>query len=220
MIRGKFITLEGGEGTGKTTNLKFLATYLTGQGLKVTVTREPGGTKVAETLRELVLADHDEPITETAELLLMFAARAQHIDQVIEPALSNGSWVLCDRFTDASYAYQGGGRQLNSSPIAWLEQFVQGSLKPDLTLLFDAPVDTCLERLQQRGKKNRFDAESTAFMERVRRAYLVQAKLAPQRMAVIAAERPLAEVQNQLLGAIQPLLHGNVRKHRPPQSLL
>ncbi len=207
MSRGKFITLEGGEGVGKTTNLAFLQSYLESHGLPVVVTREPGGTGLAEKLRDLVLAYSDEHLTGVAELLLMFAARSQHIEHVIEPALAAGRWVLCDRFTDATYAYQGGGRQSNPKAIAWLESYVQGGLKPDLTLLFDAPVEVCHQRLHQRGRKNRFDDETSAFMERVRRAYLLQAKLFPERIAVINADAPLIDVQNQLLTCLQPVLN-------------
>ena len=141
MIRGKFITLEGGEGVGKTTNLVFIKDYLQQRNIPVVVTREPGGTVLAENIRHLLLDKDSETISEHTELLLVFAARAQHIKHVIEPALTRGEWVLCDRFTDATYAYQGGGRNMRVSTIEWLENLVQGTLRPDLTLLLDAPVD-------------------------------------------------------------------------------
>ena len=151
MIRGKFITLEGGEGVGKTTNLAFIKDYLQAHDIPVVVTREPGGTVLAEKIRNLLLDKHSEAISENAELLLMFAARAQHIKHVIEPALAQGKWVLCDRFTDATYAYQGGGRNMRMGAIEWLENLVQGALRPDLTLLLDAPVEIGIERARENG---------------------------------------------------------------------
>ena len=149
MIRGKFITLEGGEGVGKTTNLAFIKDYLQQHNIPVVVTREPGGTVLAEKIRHLLLDKDSEIISEQAELLLIFAARAQHIKHVIEPALAQGEWVLCDRFTDATYAYQGGGRNMRISTIEWLENLVQGNLRPDLTLLLDAPVEIGIERARE-----------------------------------------------------------------------
>lgn len=206
MSRGKFITLEGGEGVGKTTNLAFIQAHLAQHDIDVVVTREPGGTVLAEKIRQLVLDKDSETIAETAELLLVFAARAQHIKHVIEPALARGSWVLCDRFTDATYAYQGGGRQMRNSTIEWLEHLVQGNLKPDLTLLLDAPVEVGLERAKKRGALDRFEAEKISFFEQVRRAYLLQAELHPERIKTIKANHPLAEVQRSLLDALRPLL--------------
>lgn len=202
---GKFITLEGGEGLGKSTNLSFLADYLKGRDIPVIVTREPGGTQLAEKIRQLLLNKHDEAITETAELLLVFAARAQHIKHVIEPALSRGISVLCDRFTDATYAYQGGGRKMANSTINWLENLVQGKLKPDLTLLLDAPIEIGLERAKTRGKFDRFEQEKLCFFENVRQAYLTQAELTPHRIKVIAADRPLTEVQSSIIVEIESL---------------
>ncbi|MBF6647677.1 dTMP kinase [Methylobacter sp. BlB1] len=206
MTRGKFITLEGGEGVGKTTNLSFISSYLQNHGIDVIVTREPGGTRLAEKIRELLLDSNNESISESAELLLMFAARAQHIKHVIEPALSQGKWVLCDRFTDATYAYQGGGRNMNISTIEWLENLVQDTLRPDLTLLLDAPVEVGIERAKDRGQLDRFESEKIDFFERVRQAYLRQAELYPERIKLIKADQPLSDVQNKLIDMLRPLI--------------
>jgi dTMP kinase len=205
MIRGKFITLEGGEGVGKTTNLAFIKDYLQQHKIPVVVTREPGGTKLAEKIRHLLLDKDSEEISEQAELLMMFAARAQHIKHVIEPALAQGKWVLCDRFTDATYAYQGGGRNMKISTIEWLENLVQGSLRPDLTLLLDAPVEIGIERARKRGAFDRFELEKVSFFEQVRRAYLLQAELHPKRIKLIKANQPLADVQKAIIEIIHPL---------------
>ena len=202
MPRGKFITLEGGEGVGKTTNLSFIESYLKLHGIRVITTREPGGTVLAEKIRHLLLDKDSETIAENAELLLIFAARAQHIKHVIEPALSAGSWVLCDRFTDATFAYQGGGRNMKNSTIEWLENLVQGNLKPDLTLLLDAPVEVGLERAKSRGSLDRFESEKIQFFEQVRRAYLLQAELHPARIKVIITNQPLIDVENELMNVI------------------
>ena len=206
MIRGKFITLEGGEGVGKTTNLAFIKGYLQQHNVPVVVTREPGGTVLADKIRHLLLDNDSETISESAELLLIFAARAQHIKHVIEPALAQGAWVLCDRFTDATYAYQGGGRNMRISTIEWLENLVQGSLRPDLTLLLDAPVEIGLERAQKRAAFDRFESEKISFFEQVRRAYLLQLELHPERIKLIKANQPLVDVQSALINVIHPLL--------------
>ena len=206
MPKGKFITLEGGEGVGKTTNLAFIKDYLEQHKITVVVTREPGGTPLAEKLRQLLLDKNSEAISDKAELLLICAARAQHIKHVIEPALARGDWVLCDRFTDATYAYQGGGRNMRVSTITWLENLVQGNLKPDLTLLFDAPVELGLERARTRSAFDRFESEKISFFEQVRRAYLLQAELYPERIKVIKANLPLLEVQSTLIHAIGTFL--------------
>ncbi|MFI3195685.1 MAG: dTMP kinase [Methylococcaceae bacterium] len=203
---GKFITLEGGEGVGKSTNLAFIKTHLEQHSIPVVVTREPGGTYLAEKIRNLLLDNESEKLTETAELLLMFAARSQHIKHVIEPALAAGNWVLCDRFTDASYAYQGGGRSMKASAIEWLEHFVQGALRPDLTLLLDAPVDVGIERARQRGQFDRFEMEQNTFFERVRRAYLLQMELNPERIKLIKANQPLGDVQRSIADALRVFL--------------
>ena len=206
MIRGKFITLEGGEGVGKTTNLSFIKHYLQQHNIPVVVTREPGGTVLAEKIRHLLLDKDSEVISEQAELLLIFAARAQHIKHVIEPALAQGEWVLCDRFTDATYAYQGGGRNMRISTIEWLENLVQGTLRPDLTLLLDAPVEIGIERAKKRGVFDRFEAEKISFFEHVRRAYLLQAELSPERIKLIKANQPLIDVQRAIVNVIHTLL--------------
>jgi len=206
MIRGKFSTLEGGEGVGKTTNLTFIRDYLQQHNIPVVVTREPGGTMLAEKIRQLLLDKDSEIISEQAELLLIFAARAQHIKHVIEPALAQGEWVLCDRFTDATYAYQGGGRNMRISTIEWLENLVQGNLRPDLTVLLDAPVEIGIERARERGAFDRFESEKTSFFEHVRRAYLLQVELHPERIKLIKANQPLVDVQRALIDVIRTLL--------------
>ena len=202
MIRGKFITLEGGEGVGKTTNLTFIKHYLQQHNISVVVTREPGGTALAERIRHLLLDKDSEAISEHAELLLIFAARAQHIKHVIEPALARGDWVLCDRFTDATYAYQGGGRNMRVSTIEWLENLVQGNLRPDLTVLLDTPVEIGIDRARARGVLDRFESEKISFFENVRRAYLLQAELHPERIKLIKANQPLADVQKALIDVV------------------
>ncbi len=206
MSRGKFITFEGGEGVGKTTNVAFVESYLQARKIPVVVTREPGGTKLAEKLRALLLDKKSEAIADEAELLLMFAARAQHLKHVIEPALARGDWVICDRFTDATYAYQGGGRNVKISHIEWLENLVQGSLRPDLTLLLDAPVKIGMERAGKRGAFDRFESETVQFFEDVRRAYLLQAEIHPHRIKLIKANQPLADVQQTIINVLSPLL--------------
>jgi dTMP kinase len=206
MIRGKFITLEGGEGVGKTTNIAFIKDQLEQRHIPVVVTREPGGTALAEKIRHLLLDTDSEKISEQAELLLMFAARAQHIKHVIEPALTQGNWVLCDRFTDATYAYQGGGRNMKISTIEYLETLVQGSLRPDLTLLLDAPVEIGLQRAKKRGTFDRFETEKMTFFEHVRRAYLLQAELHPERIKLIRANQPLLDVQRGIADALRIFL--------------
>ncbi|MGR9115221.1 MAG: dTMP kinase [Gammaproteobacteria bacterium] len=206
MSKGKFITLEGGEGVGKSTNLSFVRDYLTEHRIPVLLTREPGGTRLAEKIRNLLLSHDEEVITEQAELLMMFAARSQHIKNVIVPALSKGTWVLCDRFTDATYAYQGGGRGMSMAAIRWLESFVQAGLEPDVTLLLDAPVEVGLHRAMKRAELDRFESEELGFFERVRRAYLVQAELYPQRIKLISADQPLIDVQNEIVEFLHPLI--------------
>lgn len=206
MTRGKFITLEGGEGVGKSTNLAFIKKYLQQHNISVVVTREPGGTVLAEKLRQLLLDKSSEVISDQAELLMVFAARAQHIKHVIEPALAKGEWVLCDRFTDATYAYQGGGRNMRISAIEWLENMVQGNLRPDLTLLLDAPVEIGMERARSRAAFDRFESEKISFFEQVRRAYLLQAELNPERIKLIKANQPLVDVQRALIEIISTFL--------------
>lgn len=206
MLKGKFITLEGGEGVGKSSNASFIKECLQSHGKAVTLTREPGGTALAEKIRQLLLEKSQETITEHAELLMMFAARAQHIEHIIHPALQQGNWVLSDRFTDATYAYQGGGRNMDIKTITWLENKIQGDFRPDLTLLLDAPVETGMNRARNRGALDRFEIEHLEFFQNVRRAYLIQAELNSERIKIINADQPLADVQKDILNVIYPLL--------------
>ncbi|WGL62935.1 dTMP kinase [Pseudomonas sp. CW003PS] len=205
-MTGLFITLEGPEGAGKSTNREYLAERLREQGIDVLLTREPGGTPLAERIRELLLDPSDEPMAADTELLLVFAARAQHLQQVIRPALARGCVVLCDRFTDATYAYQGGGRGLSVERIAQLEQFVQGELRPDLTLIFDLPVEIGLARAAARGRLDRFEQEGRGFFEAVREAYLQRAAQAPHRYRVLDAGQSLAQVQADIDSLLPTLL--------------
>lgn len=205
-MSGLFITLEGPEGAGKSTNRDYLATRLREQGLDVVLTREPGGTPLAERIRELLLAPSDEAMHADTELLLMFAARAQHLAGVIRPALARGAVVLCDRFTDATYAYQGGGRGLSVERIATLETFVQGDLRPDLTLVFDLPVEIGLARAAARGRLDRFEQEGLAFFEAVRQAYLQRAGHEPQRYRLLDAAQSLEAVQAAIDGLLPAIV--------------
>ena len=206
-MSGRFITLEGGEGVGKTTNIAYIQSLLEEQNISVLLTREPGGTTLAENIRQLLLDKEQEEIAEQTELLMMFAARAQHIKHVIQPALKKGSWVLCDRFTDATYAYQGGGRNMALSSIQWLENFVQADLRPDLTLLLDAPIQLGMQRAQQRGKLDRFESEHMAFFEKVRQTYLSIAKQQPKRVKIIDATQSLEKVQAQIKQIVTAFIH-------------
>ncbi|HAA46267.1 MAG TPA: dTMP kinase [Halomonas sp.] len=202
--RGRFITLEGGEGVGKSTNVGFVAELLEAQGLEVVRTREPGGTVRGEAIRGLLLDPApQEPLHVDAELLLMFAARAQHLAEKILPALARGAWVVCDRFTDATFAYQGGGRGIANERIAVLENFVQQGLSPDLTLLLDMPENAAKQRLESRlrdrsEQRDRFEQEQADFFQAVRNAYLARAQEAPERFAVIDAQHSLDTVQAQI----------------------
>jgi len=195
--RGRFISLEGMDGAGKTTHLEWLRSHLSGRGLPLTVTREPGGTPLGEALRRLLLDSH-EPRTPDTEALLMFAARREHIATVIEPALAAGRWVLCDRFTDATYAYQAGGSGMAWDRIAVLERWVQGELQPDLTLYFDLSPDLGRARTRQAREPDRFEREQADFFERVRAAYLRRATEHPQRIRIIDAARSIVDVQVEL----------------------
>ncbi|MDG2141040.1 MAG: dTMP kinase [Gammaproteobacteria bacterium] len=195
---GKFITIEGIEGVGKSTNIESIRTFLTQNGIKSIVTREPGGTSLAESIRGLLLKVEDENPVELCELLLIFASRAQHIKKVIEPALKEGIWVLCDRFTDATYAYQGGGRGLRSSIISELESLVQGSLRPDLTIILDLDVRIGLSRARNRGALDRFEKEQLDFFERVRTTYLSIAGNATDRCVVIDADNKREVISKQI----------------------
>lgn len=198
MSSGRFITLEGTEGVGKSTNLRFIESVLQQHQINYQLTREPGGTPLAEQVRELLLANRDEQVADDAELLLVFAARAQHLEQVIRPTLATGGWILCDRFTDATFAYQGGGRGLSKEMIGQLELMVQRGLQPDLTLLLDLPVEIGLARASERGELDRFENERLSFFVKVREAYLERAAADPQRFAVIDASGTLEQVQQQI----------------------
>ena len=205
-MKGKFITVEGIEGVGKTTNLEFIHQQLLAAGRDVVVTREPGGTTLGEAIRGLLLDPAYTGMDSTCELQLMFAARAQHLAQVIWPALDRGQWVLCDRFTDATYAYQGGGRGIDGSVIARLEDLVQGDFRPDVTLLLDVPVEIGLSRAGKRGELDRFEQEQVGFFERVRSYYLAMAEQYGERYRIIDASLPLEQVQ-QLLSDELSTLH-------------
>jgi dTMP kinase len=211
MQRGKFITIEGGEGVGKSTQIAALRDFLSQRGKQVIVTREPGGTPRAERIRALLLETSDEPMPPTCELLLMFAARASHLANLIEPALARGDWVVCDRFTDATYAYQGGGRGMDTETIATLERLVQGAVRPDLTLLLDVTLDISTARAQQRnsaaGHSDRFEREQRYFFERVRNAYLVRAQLERSRFAIIDASGDREQVAAAIRAAVETRLN-------------
>lgn len=206
MKRGRFITLEGGEGVGKTTNLTLIADILARHGHDVLATREPGGTPLAEEIREVLLAHRDERVTPLAEALLVFAARAQHVHTVIEPALAEGRWVLCDRFTDSTFAYQAGGRGLESAVVEQLAAWVHGARWPDLTLYLDAPVDTAMARIAGRDQ-DRFEGERRAFFDRVRAVYRQRAR-SEGRVVEIDASRPLADVSADVTAAVDRFLAG------------
>ena len=198
-MKGRFITVEGPDGAGKTTHLAFIAAWLRARGIELVVTREPGGTALGEELRALLLDRHEFPICADAELLMMFAARAQHIEERIRPALEAGRWVVSDRFSDASYAYQGGGRGISFERIGVIEEWVQGGFQPDLTLLIDVPVEVGMHRIGRREKGNdRFEGEAIAFKESVREAYLERASAHPDRIRLVDATAAIEEVQSAL----------------------
>jgi dTMP kinase len=204
MMPARFITLEGIEGAGKTTVADRITQALRARGITVHATREPGGTKVAERIRALVLDRGEEHISATAETLLMFGARQVHVDNLIRPALARGEWVLCDRFTDATHAYQGGGRGVDRGLIERIANAVHGDLQPDCTLLLDVPVRVGLERMQaRRGAVDRFEIESAQFFERVRNRYLELARAAPQRFRVIDATAKLDQVCDAAIAALE-----------------
>lgn len=204
--RGLFVVLEGGEGVGKTTNLEFIRTFLERQHIPFQSSREPGGTMIAEKIRQLILEKQAEPMADMTELLLMFAARAQHLAQKIIPVIEQGQWLLCDRFTDATYAYQGGGRHLDKPLIATLEQLVQRQLRPDCVILLDAPVEVGHARARARAELDRMESESLLFHQRVRDAYLERAAQMPERYAVINANQPLERVQADIESVLQQLI--------------
>ena len=197
-MTGRFITIEGGEGAGKSTAQTYLTEKLTARGISVLQTREPGGTPLAEAIRRNLLSFDEEAPVEMAELLLIFAARAQHLSKVIEPALNQGQWVLCDRFTDATYAYQGAGRGLSPKHIGELETLVQGDRRPDTVILLDMPPEIGLARARARGALDRFEQEEQAFFERVRQSYLRRATEFPDRYVIVDAAQELSKVQKSL----------------------
>lgn len=203
MSHGLFLTLEGGEGAGKSTAARYLAEWFRSRGREVVLTREPGGSPLAEAIRGLVLSSWEEGVPAETEVLLMFAARAAHLAATIRPALARGAVVISDRFVDASWAYQGAGRGVPAARLAELEAFVLGPLRPDLTLLFDLPPEQGLARAHSRGDANRFEAEAMAFQQRVRQAYLDRARAAPERYALIDASLELPAVQAQLAAALE-----------------
>jgi dTMP kinase len=207
--RGRFITVEGVEGAGKSSNLEFIQHLLETSGKEVLYTREPGGTPLGEEVRNLLLGHRHTGMADDTELLLMFAARAENLEQKIRPALDAGIWVLCDRFTDASYAYQGGGRGIDMQRIAALEQWTQGELRPDLTILLDLPVEVGLERAGNRSEPDRFEKEQVRFFEAVRQAYLQIAWDQAQRVKVVDASSPLYEVQARIAEVVHDFIQAN-----------
>lgn len=201
-MRGKFITLEGIDGAGKSTHLEWIADWVRTRGHPVVVTREPGGTPLGEMLRDLLLT---QPMHRETETLLIFAARREHLDKVIQPAMEKGHWVICDRFTDATFAYQGGGRGIARAKLELLEQWVQDGLQPDLTFLFDVTTDVSRARLALNLTLDRFEQEQEAFFQRVREAYLERARAFPQRIRVVDGNRPIPAIRQELEGLLQTL---------------
>ena len=206
MKKGLFITLEGIEGAGKSTVVDFIEDFLTKEGHDVIKTREPGGTVIGEQIREILLKNENYTLTYDTELLLVFSARAQHIQEVILPALSSGKTILCDRFTDASYAYQGGGRGIDASRINLLEKWVQGDLRPNLTLLFDLDVSIGMQRTKKRSDADRFEQEEINFFEKIRNTYLERAKNEPQRFRIINSALSLENVKEQIVTILKDFL--------------
>ena len=206
MADAQFITVEGVEGAGKSTQLAFIESYLRQAGKSLVVTREPGGTPLGEEIREMLLQPRDDGMAGKTELLLMFATRAEHLAQKILPALDAGQWVLCDRFTDATYAYQGGGRRLDKSLILDLENLIQGQHRPNMTIYLDLPVEIGLERARQRGELDRFEREDIQFFERVRQAYLDRAKQLPDVYRIIDASQTIDDVTEQIRVALDSFL--------------
>jgi dTMP kinase len=202
MTKAKFITFEGVDGAGKSTHLEWFTNALRQRGIDLLLTREPGGTPLGEKLREILL---HQPMHAETEAMLMFAARREHVEQVIRPALQRGTWVISDRFSDASFAYQGGGRGVPLAKLEQLEQWVHADLQPDLTLLFDIPIEVARQRLANNVSLDRFEQERGEFFERVRQAYLARAAKTPQRFAVIRAEKTMDEVQQQLANIVATL---------------
>jgi len=204
--RGRFISVEGIEGAGKSTQIEAVGEFLHARGIDTVTTREPGGTALSEAVRGLLLDPHNRGMAADTELLLVFAARAEHLDKIIVPALEAGKWVLSDRFTDATFAYQGGGRGIDAARIAELEQWVQGGLRPDLTLLLDLPVTAGMQRIAGRKSPDRFEREDAAFFERIRTRYLERAAAEPERFRCIDASVPREAVRAEVLKAVETLL--------------
>ena len=202
-LPAKFITVEGIEGVGKSTNIDVVRATLEKNNISHILTREPGGTLLAESVRDLLLKNHEEDVNDLTELLLIFAARSQHLSQVIKPALEKGVWVVCDRFTDATYAYQGGGRGIDMAAISFLENLIQGRLRPDLTLLLDLEPQIGLSRAANRGELDRFEQQKLEFFDRVRNVYLQRATDEPERFKTIDAGKPLEEVKAQVLAVME-----------------
>ena len=204
--RGHFVTVEGIEGAGKSTQMDAIRQFLEERGIRVVMTREPGGTPLSEAVRTLLLDPDNRGMSPATELLLVFAARAEHLHKVIRPALESGHWVLSDRFTDATFAYQGGGRGIEAARIATLEEWVQGRLRPDLTLLLDVPVEAGMSRIAGRGQRDRFEREDREFFQRIRNSYLQRAAAEPQRFRRIDASAPVQQVSREALAAVRALL--------------
>ena len=206
-MAGKFISIEGVEGAGKSTQVRFIQDYLTSLGKTVVVTREPGGTELSEKIRNLLLEPSPNSMDNDTELLLMFASRAEHVSKVINPALHRGEWVLCDRFLDATYAYQGAGRGIQRQRIQQIADWTLKGLTPDLTLLFDLPVELGLERvLERKGEMDRFEQEKINFFKKIRKSYLKSAKAEPNRIKIVDASLSITEIQEQLTQLIEPLI--------------
>ena len=206
VTKAQFITVEGTEGVGKSTNMAFIEDWLKKAGKEYIVTREPGGTELGEKLRAVLLNAKEQSMCDDTELLLMFAARAQHLHEVIQPALDAGKWVLCDRFTDSTYAYQGGGRGIDMSRIGLLEQWVQGDLRPDMTLILDLPIDVGLERAGKRSAPDRFELEKHDFFNKVRDTYLSRAAANPERYSIIDASPSISEVQLSIQTVLEKMV--------------
>ena len=206
-MAGKFISIEGVEGAGKSTQVRFIQDYLTSLGKTVVVTREPGGTELSEKIRNLLLEPSPNSMDNDTELLLMFASRAEHVSKVINPALHRGDWVLCDRFLDATYAYQGAGRGIQRQRIQQIADWTLKGLTPDLTLLFDLPVELGLERvLERKGEMDRFEQEKINFFKKIRKSYLKSAKAEPNRIKIVDASLSITKIQKQLIQLIKPLI--------------
>jgi dTMP kinase len=205
-MASSFISIEGGEGAGKSTSIEYIKQKLEACGIECVVTREPGGTPMAEDIRQLLLQHRDETVDPYTELLLMFASRRQHVENVIRPALAAGKWVVCDRFTDASFAYQGFGRGLDKDFITSLKHWVHSDLNPTMTLLFDLDIAIGMERAGKRSDFDRIETEEMSFFERVRQGYLTQAKAEPQRYRIVDASQSITNVESQVDDFLTPLL--------------